>query len=31
VPVDPDDADDSSAALWGKTIRSTQGGGLRQR
>ena len=31
VPVDPDDADDLSAALWGKMIRSTQGGGLRQR
>jgi hypothetical protein len=30
VPVDPDDADDLSAALWGKMIRATQGGGLRK-
>lgn len=30
VPVDPDDADDLSSALWGKMIRATQGGGLRK-
>ncbi len=31
VPVDPDDEDDLSNALWGKMIRATQGGGLRRR
>jgi hypothetical protein len=31
VPVDPDDSDDLGAALWGKMIRATQGGGLRRR
>ena len=30
VPVRADDAEDLSAALWGKMIRATQGGGLRK-
>jgi hypothetical protein len=30
VPVDPDDMDELSAALWGKMVRATHGGGLRR-
>ena len=31
VPVDAEDAQELSDALWGKMIRATQGGGLRKK
>jgi hypothetical protein len=30
VPVDPEEMDELSAALWGKMVRTTGGGGLRR-